>query len=179
MNIKHNFFKNTFFSWTMIEWNKLDPAIRNSASFNSFNESILKFIRPAPNSIFQCHNPKGIKYLTWLRVNFRHLHDHKFKQSFQDTINPLWNCRLEAETTNHFTLHCPFYVNEGHILLASIRSIKIRSIRIPSILDQNDNDIVKKLLFGLGSLSETQNISILNATMKFLISFNRFEEQLY
>ena len=168
MNIKHNFFKNTFFSWTMIEWNKLDPAIRNSASFNSLNESILKFIRPAPNSIFQC-----------IFQNFRHLQDHKFKQSFQDTINPLWNCRLEAETTNHFTLHCPFYVNEGHILLASIRSIKIRSIRIPSILDQNDNDIVKKLLFGLGSLSETQNTSILNATMIFLIPFNRFEEQLY
>ena len=41
MNIKHNFFKNTFFPSTIIEWNKLDPAIRNSASFNSFKESIL------------------------------------------------------------------------------------------------------------------------------------------
>ena len=61
MYIKHNFFENTFFPSTIIEWNRLDPAIRNSKSFNSFKESILKFIRPAPNSIFQCHNPKGIK----------------------------------------------------------------------------------------------------------------------
>ena len=62
MNVKHNFFKNSFFPSTIIEWNKLDPEIRNSASFYSFKENILTFIRPAPNSIFQCHNPKGIKY---------------------------------------------------------------------------------------------------------------------
>ena len=27
MNIKHNFYKNTFFPSTIIEWNKLDPEI--------------------------------------------------------------------------------------------------------------------------------------------------------
>ena len=59
MNIKHNFFKDIFFPLSIIGWNKLDLAIRNSTSFNSFKESILKFIRPAPNSIFQCRNPKG------------------------------------------------------------------------------------------------------------------------
>ena len=107
MNIKHNFFA------------QLDPAIRNSASFNSFKESILKFIRPAPNNIFQCHNHKGIKYLTRLRVNFSHLRDHKFQHSFQDAINPLCNCSLEPETTNHFILHCPYYESEQHILLAA------------------------------------------------------------
>ena len=173
MNVKHNFFKNTFFPSTIIEWNKLDPEIRNSASFHSFKERILKFIRPAPNSIFQCHNPKGIKYLTRLRVNLSNLRDHKFKQSLQDIINPLCICNLEAETTIHFILHCPYYENERHIFLAGIHSIK------SSILDQNDNNIVKTLLYGLDSLSETQNTSILNATMEFLISSNRFEKQLY
>ena len=173
MNVKHNFFKNSFFPSTIIEWNKLDSEIRNSTSFYSFKENILTFIRLAPNSIFQCHNPKGIKYPTRLRVNFSHLRDHKFKLSFQDTINPLCTYSLEAETTICFILHCPYYENERHILLASIRSIK------SSILDQNGNNIVKTLLFGLDSLSETQNTSILNATMEFLIFSNRFEEQLY
>ena len=51
MNIRHNLFKNTFFPSTIMECNKLDPAIRNLTSFNSFKESILKFIRPAPNRI--------------------------------------------------------------------------------------------------------------------------------
>ena len=110
MNVKHNFLKNTFFPSTIIEWNKLDPEISNSASFDSFKENIHKSIRPAPKSIFQCHNPKGIKYLTRLRVNFSHLRDHKFKNSFQDTIHPLCSCSLEAEII-HFILHCPYYEN--------------------------------------------------------------------
>ena len=148
MSIKHKFFENTSFPSTIIEWNKLDSTIRNSTSFNSFKETILKFIRPAPNSIFQRHNPDGIKYLTGLWV--------KFKHSFQDTDNPLCTCSLEAEKTNHFILHCP------------IRSIK------SSILDQNDNNIVKTLLYGLDSISEKQNTGILNATMEFLIYSNRF-----
>ena len=44
MNIKHNFFKNTFFPSTIIDCSKLDPATRSSTSFNSFKESILKDI---------------------------------------------------------------------------------------------------------------------------------------
>ena len=126
MNIKHNFFKNTFFPSNIVEWNKLDPAIQNSTSFNSFKESILKFIRPVPNSIFHCHNAKRIKYLTRLYtttgVNFNHLRDHKFKHSFQDTINPLCTCSLEAETTNPLIL--ALLRKRIHILLASIGGIK-------------------------------------------------------
>ena len=170
MNIKHNF-KNIFFPSTIIEWNKFDTAIWNSTSLNFFKKSNLKFIRPAPNSIFQCYNPKGIKCLTLLRVNFSHLRDRKFKYSFQDAIKPLCTYSPEAET-NHFIVHHPYYENERHILFASICSIK------SSILDQNDNNIVKTLLYGLDSLSEIQNTSILNATMKFLISSNHFEESL-
>ena len=58
------------------------------------------------------------------------------------------------------------------IFLASIRSIK------SNILAENDNNIVKTFLYGLSSLRETQNTSIFTATMEFLISSNRFEEQL-
>ena len=96
MNIKHNFFKNNLFPSTIVGWNKLDPAIRNSTSFNSFKESILTFIRAVPNSTFQCNNPKGIKYLARLLVNFGLLRDRKFKYSFQDTVNPLCTCNLET-----------------------------------------------------------------------------------
>ena len=88
-------------------------------------------------------------------------------------IHFLCTCSLEAETTNHVILHCPYYENEDHNPLVSIRSVK--SI----VLDQIDNNIVKTLLYGLDSLSETQNTSILNDTMELLISCNRFEEQLY
>ena len=42
-----------------MDYSKLDPAIRHSESLSIFGENILHFIRPAPNSIYNCHNPKG------------------------------------------------------------------------------------------------------------------------
>ena len=74
LSFKHNFFKNTFFPSTILEWNKLDPSLRNSASYNVFKNSILKFIRPSPNKKnFQCHNLKGITLVTSLRLGLSHL----------------------------------------------------------------------------------------------------------
>ena len=43
-------------------------------------------------SFFDTHNPKGIKLITRLRLGLSHLRKHKFKQSFQETINSLCNC---------------------------------------------------------------------------------------
>ena len=45
LSFKHNFFKNTFFPSTILEWNKLDLSLRNSGSYDVFKNSILKFIR--------------------------------------------------------------------------------------------------------------------------------------
>ena len=36
----------------ILEWNKLDVNIRNSASCNVFKRVILKFTRPEPNQVF-------------------------------------------------------------------------------------------------------------------------------
>ena len=47
---KHNFLKNSFFPSAIIEWNKIDPNLRNSKSISVFKEKILNFIRPFPNS---------------------------------------------------------------------------------------------------------------------------------
>ena len=112
-------------------------------------------------------------------MKFSHFRDNKFKYLFQDTVNLLCTCSLEAEK-NHVILHFPYYENEHHILLASIRNIK------SSILDQNDDNLVKivlyglnLVLYGLNNLNETQNTNILNVMMEFLISSNRFQEQLF
>ena len=50
LNIKHNFFKNSFFPSTIIEWNNLDPHLRKSENFPFFKSNIRKFIRPSTNS---------------------------------------------------------------------------------------------------------------------------------
>ena len=49
---KHNFFKNSFFPSAIIEWNNLDPNLRNSKSISVFKEKILNFLQPFPNFFF-------------------------------------------------------------------------------------------------------------------------------
>ena len=41
---KHNYFKKSFFPSAIIEWNNLDPNLRNSKSISVFKEKILNFI---------------------------------------------------------------------------------------------------------------------------------------
>ena len=50
------FFKIHFFANVIGEWNWLDIRIRGSTSFLSFKNTILKEIRPSPNSIFSTRN---------------------------------------------------------------------------------------------------------------------------
>ena len=64
---KHNFFKNSFFPSTS-KWNKLDPRLRNSEGFLTYKKNILQLIRPTASSVYNCHNPKGIKIITRLRL---------------------------------------------------------------------------------------------------------------
>ena len=110
--VKHNFFRNSFFPSAVIEWNKLDLNIRNSESLNVFKNSLLKFIRPSGNSVFNCHNPRGVKLLTRLRLGLSHLREHKFKHGFQDSLNPICSCGNDIETSAHFLLYCPHYSSE-------------------------------------------------------------------
>ena len=126
LSFKHNFFKMTFFPSTISEWNKLDPSLRNSASHNVFKNSILKSIRPSLNKIFQCQSPKGIKLVTRLRLGLSHLREHKFKYSFQDTLNSLFSCGLDIETRSHYFLHYPLFHAEQSTLLNNITEIDSR-----------------------------------------------------
>ena len=102
--VRHDFFKNSFFPSTVIEWNKIHKNIRKSESLNIFKKSNLEFIRPSQNRVYNCHNPKGIKLSTRLRVSLSHLREHMFKHSFQDTLNPICNCGEDIETTSHYLL---------------------------------------------------------------------------
>ena len=170
---KHNFFKNSFFPSTVIEWNKLDPNLRSAASLSVFKKNLLKFIRPSPNSVFNCHNCKGIKYLTRLRLCLSHLREHKFKHNFQDTLNPFCSCGLDVETNTHFFLYCPLFTNQRRTLLSTVKDID------SSLTNTNDSILTHFLLFGEASLDTSVNTFLLNAIMNYITSTNRFEESLF
>ena len=169
---RHNFFKNSFFPSIIAEWNKLAPDLRNSGSFSAFKKSILNCIRPSPNSIFNCDNPKALKFITRLRLGLSHLRYHKFKHNFQDSLNPLCNCGLLAETTSHCLLHCPLFADERKTFLSNIKSINHK------FLEQNDSTLTQTFLYGDSASSVETNTLILNATIQYVLSSKRFEEAL-
>ena len=77
----HDFFKDSFLPSAILEWNKLDFNIRNSASLNTFKKKLLNFIPRCGNSIFDIHNPLTMKLLRRLRLRL----SHKYRHWFQDT----------------------------------------------------------------------------------------------
>ena len=122
-DVRHTFFRNSYFPSIVTEWNNLYKSIKNSESFSIFKKNILQFIGPSPNSVFNCHDPKGVKLLARLRLGLTHLYDHKFKHSFQDPLNPICNCGTNVETTTHYFLHWLFFSDERLFLINRIQNI--------------------------------------------------------
>ena len=80
-------------------------------------------LEPAANSVYNCHNPKGMKLITRFRLGLSHLREHKFKRNFQESLNPSYNCGHGIESTTHFFLHCPLFTNARYTLLGTLSSI--------------------------------------------------------
>ena len=135
LKIKHNYFRNSFFPSSIVEWNKLSREVRNSENIRIFKKRILEFIRPSPNSIFDIYNPYGIKLLTRLRLGLSHFNEHTFKHGFSDTINPICICGGDIESINHFFLHCPEYSEARQTLFDNIQSID------KMLLSQNESSL--------------------------------------
>ena len=171
-SVKHNFFQNSFFPSTVIEGNKLDLNIRNSESLNIFKKTLLNFIRPSGSTVFNCHNPKGVKLLTRLRLGLSHLPEHKFKHSFQDSLNSICSCGNDVKTSAHILLHCPNFSNEKSAFLNTIGSIDRK------ILTRSDFQVTETLLYGNSNSNNITNTLILNAPIDFLIATKRFDVSL-
>ena len=166
---KHGFFRNSFFPLTINEWNNLDLQVSKSRRISIFKSNSLKLIRPNQNNVYYCHNPKGIKLLTRLRSGLTHIREHKFKHDFQDCLNPLRLSGNEIKNSTHYQLHCPTFTNQRLTPLNKIKSIHC------SILESSDAVVKKILLFDDNTLRSSCNTFMLNSTIKYIISTQRFE----
>ena len=66
-------FKSSFYPNCLSEWNKLQPELRHAPSVAVFKKKLLSIIRPPAKSVFGIHDPKGLSYLTQLRVGLSKL----------------------------------------------------------------------------------------------------------
>ena len=164
-----NYFSNTFFPYCVSEWNKLGSELRNSTSISSFKKALLVFIRPKNRPVFNIVDPLGLKLLTRLRVNLSHLREHKFRHNFLDAINPLCSCNTEIESTKHYLLRCSFFTEIRRVLLDNIVET------IGSLSNLSDDKLVDLLLYGNEIYSQDVNTTIINCTIAYLKSSERFD----
>ena len=76
----------------------VDSILPNSDTLKTFKNTVLKFLRPFPNSVFKVYfnNPKGTKFLTRICLGLNHKFKslykfkslHKFKHNFKDSLHP-------------------------------------------------------------------------------------------
>ena len=113
---------NSFFPDSVIAWNGIGSVLRGAESLSVFKKNILKVIRPVKKSLFNIHNPNGIRWIFQMRVGLSPLKSHKKSHNFQDTPDDLCACLLNAETTQHFLLKCPNYNEYRHHLFQSLNT---------------------------------------------------------
>ena len=121
------------------------------------------------NSFFNCDNSEGIKFVTTFCLDLSHLHQHKFENSFQDSLKLLCSCGLDVESPNDFFLNCPLFSIQRRALLRTINNID------KTLLTNTDSNVVWNLLLGI-LLNVATNTFIFDTTVDYLQSTGRFEE---
>ena len=167
-NVKHEYLQNSFFLSTVIEWNKLGNNIWNLESASAFKKQFYNFIRPSPSSMFNGHNPDGIKLLARLWVGLSHLCEQKFRHNFQDSPDPFCNCVWNIEATIYFFLYCWNYSNQRKTLFDKISDVK------RSFLNQKYATVVETFLFGLNGLNDKENLLIIESRIDCIVTSERF-----
>ena len=115
----------------------------------------------------------GIKLITKPRLGLSHLREYKFKHSFQNTLNRLCNCGMDVESSTHFLLQCPSYINEKCTLMSNLNRIN------PQISQTSLQLLTNTLLFGNLSYSDKTNTHIFNAAIDYIQLTRRFDEPLF
>ena len=100
------------------------------------------------------------------------MNEHKFRHGFRDTLNPLYDCNSEVETTSHYLLRCHLFSNHRLRLLDNINQLD------DTILTLSDKEITQILLYGSPNYSFFLNNNILSLTIEFLKTSKHFEKPL-
>ena len=132
------YFKNSIFACVIGEWNKQNPKIQSSGSYNIFRKSTLNFFRSSASKVYNIIDVIDIKLITRLYLSFSHLREHKLKHNFQDTLNPLYSCSIGVESTSHYFLHCHFFDALWATLTNNLKNIVSD---LPTLRDENPTNI--------------------------------------
>ena len=116
-------YSNSFYPDAVKSWNKIGVELRSTQSLNLFKSALLKIIRPKKRTIFEIHNPDGMKRIYQLRVGLSPLKAHMKAHHFKEIRENTCTCLGGAETTAHFLLLCPFFTVQRNELIDIVSGI--------------------------------------------------------
>ena len=145
-------------------------STQNQSQFSKVNYYL--FFCPVQNNIFNIFDPQGLKVLTLLRLDFSHLNEHRFRHNFQQCMNLVCSCSLEIEDTSHYLLHCHHFTLYRIDLMNSVKSI------CNNFESMTDNNKTRLLLYGEFRLDESKNKFMLQSTIKYIKTTERFSRSL-
>ena len=160
-------YQNSFFSNAVTHWNNIISSFQSLPSFEILKKHILSLIRPPPKETFAVFNPLLLRYLFQLRVGLSRLRHHKKRHNFVDTPSDLCLCKNGVEDTSHYLLTCPFYASHREVLFSSVDNV-IRNKQLNKALNSAD-----LFLYGDPSLSTSDNLTIVSATLDYIDKTNR------
>ena len=89
--------------------------------------------------------------MTWLRLGFSHLNEHRFRHNFENSANPLCSYSLVAEDTLLYLLHYHHFNQHRLDLKNSVKSV------LANFESLSDNIKKEILLYGDSRLDNNKN----------------------
>ena len=163
-------YANSFYTNSVKIWNKIGFEHRQVHSLSVFKSKILNKIRPVKKSVYNIHDPIGIKRLFQLRVGLSSLNEHKKRHNFKDTSSDICLCQTLPETTDHFLLNCDLFTEARHEMFDVVNPILVSN----NLELDNNIQLVKLLLYGHENLCEADNIAVISGTLNFIYKTKRF-----
>ena len=115
----------------------------------------MKTIRPVSKSVYNIHDPIGIRYLFQLRTGLSPLCSDKYRHNFLDTPTDNCICNQGIENTSHFLFECLQFAIPRIDLAVDITNI----LRQYNLLNLANN--VDFYLYGHSDLTLDENRQIL------------------
>ena len=98
--------------------------------------------------------------------------EHKCRQKFEDTLNPLCSCSLETESTAYFFPRC------RNCTIIRITFMNELNDIYNSITSRQPNELLRTILYGNCKFKDNVNKVNLIATIQFIKNSNKFNQSL-
>ena len=152
------------------EWNDLPLAIGESHTVASFKSKLFSLIRPPQKPTYGIYDPNGLVILTQLRVGLSKLKSHKFNHNFRDTVDPMCLKNDGTEDTEHFLLQCHAYSEQSLDIIGAINEV----LQLHNVSNLSNQALVRTILYGDERFTYNQGRQILEATVRFIRTSERF-----